>query len=67
MSLGTGNAPSSLLVRSSLDVEEFTTVGEKEVIDGRGEDSLAVRGGGMGQVRGDGQGKGIEACSKCSR
>ena len=48
MSLGTGNALSSLLVRSSLDVEEFTAVGEKGVVDGRGEDSLVVRGGGMG-------------------
>ena len=48
VSLGTGNAPSLLSVRSSSDVEEFTVVGEEGVVDGGGEDSLAAREGGMG-------------------
>ena len=48
MSLGTGKAPLSGLVRSSSKSVEFTAVGDDRVVEGGGEDSLAVRGGGMG-------------------
>ena len=48
MSLGTGKALSSLSVESSSSVEEFTVVGEEGVIEGGGEDILAVSGGGIG-------------------
>ena len=42
-------------------------VGDDGVVEGGGEDSLAARGGGMGQARGEGQGKGMEVCSSRSR
>ena len=48
-------------------MEEFTVVGEEGVIEGGGEDILAVSGGGIGQARGESRGRGMEACSKCSR
>ena len=48
VSLGTGKALSSLSVRSPSDVEEFTVVGEKRVVEGGGEDILAAMGGGIG-------------------
>ena len=67
MSLGIGKAPLSRSVESSSESVEFTAVGEEGVIEGGGEDSLVARGGGMGQVRGDSQGRGMEACSKRSR
>ena len=54
VSLGTGEALSSLSVESSSDVEEFTAVGEVGVIKGGGENSLFVSGGGIGQARGEG-------------
>ena len=67
MSLGIGKAPLSSLVRSSSEIEEFTAVGDEGVVEGGGEDSLAERGGGIGQARGEGLGRGMEACSNCSR
>ena len=42
-------------------------MGDDGVVEGGGEDSLAVRGGGMDRVRGEGRGKGMEACSSRSR
>ena len=54
VSRGTGKAPLSGLVRSSSESVEFTVVGDKGVVEGGGEDSLAERGGGMGRVRGKG-------------
>ena len=48
MSLGTGKALPSLSVELSLDVEEFTAVGEEGVVEGGGEDILAASGGGIG-------------------
>ena len=42
-------------------------VGDEGVVEGGGEDSLAERGGGIGHVRGEGQGRGMEACSRRSR
>ena len=54
MSLGTGKTLSSSSVRSSSEVEEFTVVGDKEVVKGGGEDILAVSGGGIGRARGEG-------------
>ena len=41
-------------------------MGVEGVVEG-GEDNLAERGGGMGRVSGEGQGKGIDACSRRSR
>ena len=67
MSLGTGKALPSLSVELSSSVEEFTVVGEEGVIKGGGEDILAASGGGIGQARGESQGRSMEACSKCSR
>ena len=54
MSLGIGKAPLSGLVKSSSKLVEFTAVGDEGVVEEGGEDSLAARGGGMGQVRGEG-------------
>ena len=67
VSLGIGKAPLSGSVKSSSESVEFTVVGDEGVVEGGGEDSLAERGGGMGQARGEGQGRGMEACSRCSR
>ena len=67
ISLGTGKAPLSGLVKSSSESVELTAVGEEGVVEGGGEDNLEVRGGGMGRARGDGRGRGMEACSSCSR
>ena len=67
MSLGIGKALSYSLVRSSSSVEEFTAVGEEGVVKGGGEDILVASGGGIGQARGESRGRGMEACSKCSR
>ena len=67
ISLGIGKAPLSGSVKSSSESVEFTAVGEEGVVEGGGEDSLVARGGGMGQVRGDGRGRGMEACSNRSR
>ena len=53
-SLGIGKAPLSGSVKSSSESVEFTVVGDKGIVEGGGEDSLAERGGGMGQVRGEG-------------
>ena len=61
MSLGTGKALSSSSAESPSDVEEFTVVGEEGVIEGGGEDILAVSEGGIGRTRGEGRGKGMEA------
>ena len=47
-SLGIGKAPLSGSVKSSSESVEFTAVGDKGVVEGGGEDSLAERGGGMG-------------------
>ena len=55
--------PLSRSVKSSSESVEFTAVGDDGVVEGGGEDSLAARGGGMGQVRSEGRGKGMEACS----
>ena len=59
--------PLSGSVKSLSESVEFTAVGDDGVVEGGGEDSLAARGGGMGRARGEGQGKGIEACSSHSR
>ena len=67
VSLGTGKALLSGLVKSSSESVELTAVGEEGVVEGGGVDSLEARGGGMGRVRGDGQGRGMEACSSRSR
>ena len=67
MSLGTGKALSSLTVELSSSVEEFTAVGEEGVVKGGGEDILTASGGGIGRARGESRGRGMEACSKCSR
>ena len=67
MSLGTGKAPLSRSVKSSSKSVEFTAVGDDGVVEGGGEDSLAARGGGIGRARGEGRGKGMEACSSHSR
>ena len=48
-------------------MEEFTAVGEEGVVEGGGEVNLAASGGGIGRVRGESRGKGMEACSKHSR
>ena len=66
-SLGTGKAPLLGSVKSSSESVEFTAVGDEGVVEGGGEDSLVVRGGGMGRVRGEGRGRGMEACSNRSR
>ena len=67
VSLGTGKAPLSGSVKSSSKSVELTAVGEEGVVEGGGEDSLEMRGGGMGRARGDGRGRGMEACSSHSR
>ena len=67
VSLGIGKAPLSGSVKSSSKSVEFTVVGEEGVVEGGGEDSLVVRGGGIGRVRGEGRGRGMEACSIRSR
>ena len=67
VSLGTGKAPLSGSVKSSSESVELTAVGEEGVVEGGGKDSLETRGGGMGRARGDGQGRGMEACSSRSR
>ena len=67
VSLGTGKALLSGSVKSSSESEELTAVEEEGVIEGGGEDSLETRGGGMGRARGDGRGRGMEACSSRSR
>ena len=67
VSLGIGKAPLSGLVESSSESVELTAVGDEGVDEGGGEDSLEARGGGMGRARGDGRGRGIEACSSRSR
>ena len=54
MSLGTGKAPLSGLVKSSSESVEFTAVGDEGVVEGGGEDSLVASGGGMGRARGEG-------------
>ena len=59
--------PLSGSVKSLSESVEFTAVGDDGVVEGGGEDSLAARGGGMGRARGEGRGKGIEACSSRSR
>ena len=63
VSLGTGKAPLSGSVKSLSESVEFTAVGEEGVVEGGGEDNLAARGGGMGQARGEGRGRGMEVCS----
>ena len=67
VSLGIGKAPLSGSVKSSSELVEFTAVGEEGVVEGGGEDSLVARGGGIGQARGEGRGRGMEACSIRSR
>ena len=67
MSQGIGNAPLSGSVKSSSESVEFTAVGEEGVVEGGGEDNLEASRGGMGQARGDGRGRGMEACSSHSR
>ena len=67
MSRGIGKAPLSGSVKSSSESVEFTVVGDDGVVEGGGEDSLAARGGGMGQVSGEGRDNGMEACSSRSR
>ena len=64
VSLGIGKALLSGSVKSSSKSVEFTVVGDEGVVEGGGEDSLAERGGGMGQARGEGRGRGMEACSR---
>ena len=66
-SLGIGKAPLSGSVKLSSESVEFTAVGEEGVIKEGGKDNLAVRGGGIGRARGEGCGRGMEACSRCSR
>ena len=48
MSRGMGKVPLSGSVKSSSKSVEFTAVGDDGVVEGGGEDNLAVRGGGMG-------------------
>ena len=67
VSLGIGKAPLSGLVKSSSESVEFTAVGEEGVVEGGGKDNLAARGGGIGQARGEGRGRGMEACLRRSR
>ena len=67
ISLGMGKAPLSGSVKSSSESVELTAVGEEGVVEGGGEVSLEVRGGGMGRARGDGRGRGMEVCSSHSR
>ena len=67
VSLGIGKALLSGLVKLSSESAEFTAVGEEGVVEEGGEDNLAARGGGTGRVRGEGRGRGMEACSRCSR
>ena len=66
-SRGIGKALLSGSVKSLSESVEFTAVGDDGVVEGGGEDSLVARGGGMGRARGEGRGKGIEACSSHSR
>ena len=67
VSLGIGKAPLSGSVKLSSELVEFTVVGEEGVVEEGGEDNLAARGGGIGRPRGEGHGRGMEACSRCSR
>ena len=67
VSLGIGKALLSRLVKSSSESVEFTVVGEEGVVEGGREDNLVARGGGIGQARGEGHGRGMEACSRHSR
>ena len=67
VSLGIGKAPLSGSVKSSSESVEFTVVGEEGVIEGGGKDNLAARGGGIGQGRGEGRSRGMEACLRHSR
>ena len=67
VSLGTGKAPLSESVKLSSKSVEFTVVGEEGVIEGGGEYNLVARGGGIGRARGEGHGRGMEACSRRSR
>ena len=67
LSLGIGKAPLSRSVRSSSKSVEFTAVGEEGVIEGGGEDNLTARGGGIGLARGEGRGRGMEACLRRSK
>ena len=67
VSLGIGKALLSGSVKSSSESVEFTAVGEEGVIEGGGEDNLVARGGGIGRARGEGHGRGMEACSRRSR
>ena len=67
VSLGTGKALLSGSVKLSSESVEFTAVGEEGVVEGGEEDSLVARGGGIGRVRGEGHGRGMEACSIHSR
>ena len=54
VSRGIGKALLSGSVKLSSESVEFTVVGDEGVVEGGGKDSLAERGGGMGQVRGEG-------------
>ena len=67
VSLGIGKAPLSGSVKSSSESVELTAVGGEGVVEGGGKDSLEARGGGMGRVRDDGRGRGMEVCSSRSR
>ena len=67
VSLGTGKAPLSGSVRLSSESVELTAVGEDGVVEEGGDDSLEARGGRMGRARGEGRGRGMEACSSHSR
>ena len=67
VSLGIGKALLSGSVKSSSESVEFTAVGEEGVVKGGGEDNLVVRGGGIGRARGEGCGRGMEACLRRSR
>ena len=60
-SLGMGKVLSSSSVESSSNIEELTAVDEEGVIEGGGEDNLAESGGGIGQARGESQGRVMEA------
>ena len=67
ISLGIGKAPLSRSVRLSSESVEFTAVGEEGVVEEGGKDNLVTRGGGIGRVRGEGCGRGMEACLRHSR
>ena len=48
-----GNALSSSSVELLSNMDKFTAVREEGVVDGRGDDSLTARGGGIGQAKGE--------------